>query len=240
VATPAPAPTFEEAGGKAAGHIRAAQAAFKAGSYDRAVAAAQAALREDPANANARKVLENAQGGQKALVQLRAAEAALAKGDFDAADRDLEAARRLAPWDREVADFSARIGEARARATREAEARAQSARTTQINAALNQGATALQSKQYEAAIAAYEHAGHDPGNAAAVQGRQAAIGAKAIADAARAVRAWGRTSSPAASRRKEASRASSASRTPPEWTSRGGCRLPSSPARSLSTSFFLF
>ncbi|HSD29954.1 MAG TPA: tetratricopeptide repeat protein, partial [Vicinamibacteria bacterium] len=123
--------------------------------------------------------------GQKALVQLRAAEAALAQGDFDAADRELEAARRLAPWDRDVVDFSSRIAEERGRARREADAKAQAARTAQVNVALNQGATALQNKQYEAAIAAYEQAlAIDPGNAAAVQGRQAAIGAKAIADAA--------------------------------------------------------
>ena len=77
--TAAPAPTFEEAGGKAAAQIRSAQAAFKAGSYDRAVAAAQAALREDPANEEARKVLANAQDGQKALACFGAAEAALAR-----------------------------------------------------------------------------------------------------------------------------------------------------------------
>ena len=118
--TVAPAPTFEEAGGKAAAQIRSAQAAFKAGSYDRAVAAAQEALREDPENENARKVLENAQGGQKALVQLGAAEAALARGDFAAAESELEAARRLAPWDRGVVDFSSRIarGEGRGRSAR--------------------------------------------------------------------------------------------------------------------------
>jgi tRNA A-37 threonylcarbamoyl transferase component Bud32/tetratricopeptide (TPR) repeat protein len=183
--TVAPAPTFEEAGGKAAAQIRAAQAAFKAGSYDRAVAAAQGALREDPANANARKVLENAQAGQQARVQLRAAEAALAQGDFDGAESQLDAARRLAPWDRDVADFSSRIAEARGRAAREAEARAHSARAAQVNAALNQAATALQNKQYEAAIAAYDQVlALDPGNTAAVNGKQAAVGAKAIADAA--------------------------------------------------------
>jgi tetratricopeptide (TPR) repeat protein/tRNA A-37 threonylcarbamoyl transferase component Bud32 len=183
--TVAPAPTFEEAGGKAAAQIRAAQAAFKAGSYDRAVAAAQEALREDPANANARKVLENAQAGQTARVQLRGAEAAFAQGDFDGAESQLDAARRLAPWDRDVVDFSSRIAEARARAAREAEAKARSARTEQINAALNQGAAALQSKRYEAAIAAYEQVlALDPGNTAAVNGKQAAVGAKAIADAA--------------------------------------------------------
>jgi tetratricopeptide (TPR) repeat protein len=181
----APAPTFEAAGGKAAAQIRAAQAAFKAGSYDRAVAAAQEALREDPANASARNVLDSAQAGQKALVQLRAAEAALSRGDFDAAETEVEAARRLAPWDRSVVDFSSRVAEARERARRDADAKAQAARTAQINTALNQGATALQNKQYEAAIAAYEQALLiDRGNAAAEQGRQAAIGAKAIADAA--------------------------------------------------------
>jgi serine/threonine-protein kinase len=183
--TVAPAPTFEEAGGKAAAQIRSAQAAFKAGNYDRAVTAAQEALREDPQNENAQKVLENAQTGQKALVQLRSGEAALTRGDFDAAESALDAARRLAPWDRGVVDFSARIAEARARAQREAEAKAQSARTAQVNAALNEAATALQNKQYEAAIAAYDQVlAIDANNAAAVQGRQAAIGAKAIADAA--------------------------------------------------------
>ena len=156
--TAAPAPTFEEAGGKAAAQIRNAQGAFQAGNYDRAVAAAQEALREDPANANALKVLENAQSGQKALVQLRAAEAALARGDFAAAESELDGARRLAPWDRGVADFSPRIAEARARAQREAETKVQSTRTTQVNAALNQAATALQNRQYEAAIAAYDQA----------------------------------------------------------------------------------
>ncbi len=155
-ATPAPVPTFEEAGGKAAAQIRDAQAAFKAGRYDRAVAAAQEALREDPQNENARKVLDNAQSGQKALVQIQAAEAALARGDFAAAETGADAARRLAPWDRSVVDFSSRIAEARARVQRETEAKAQSARTAQVNDGLNQAAAALQGKQYEAAIAAYD------------------------------------------------------------------------------------
>jgi tRNA A-37 threonylcarbamoyl transferase component Bud32/tetratricopeptide (TPR) repeat protein len=183
--TAAPAPTFEEAGGKAAAQIRSAQAAFKAGSYDRAVSAAQEALREDPQNESARKLLENAEAGQKALVQLRTAGAALARGDFDTAESELDAARRLAPWDRGVVDFSSRIAEARARVQREADQKAQSARTVEVNAALNQAATALQNKQYEAAIAAYDQVlALDPGNTAAGNGRQAAIGAKAIADAA--------------------------------------------------------
>jgi serine/threonine-protein kinase len=184
-ATAAPAPTFEEAGGKAAAQIRSAQAAFKAGSYDRAVAAAQEALREDPKNASALKVLENAQSGQQALGRLRAAEAALARGEFDAAESELDAAHRLAPWDRGVVEFSSRIAEARARAQREAEAKAQSQRAVQINTLLNQGASAMQAKQYEAAIAAYDQVlALDPANQAAQTGKQAAVGAKSVAEAA--------------------------------------------------------
>jgi len=183
--TLAPAPTFEEAGGKAAAQIRAAQTAFKAGSYDRAVAAAQEALREDPASESARKVLGNAQDGQRALVQLQSVEAALARGDFAAAESELEAARRLAPWDRGIADFSSRIGEAKARAQREAEVKAQSARTAQITDYLNQANTAMAAKQYEAAIAFYNRIlDTDPNNQAALIGKTGAIGAKSQADAA--------------------------------------------------------
>jgi serine/threonine-protein kinase len=183
--TAAPAPTFEEAGGKAAAQIRNAQAAFKAGNYDRAVVAAQEALREDPANANALKVLENAQSGQKALVQLRAAEAALARGDFAAAESELDGARRLAPWDRGVVDFSPRIAEARARAQREAEAKVQSTRTAQVNALLSEASTAVERKQYEAAVAAYNRVLElEPGNQVASIGKSNALTAKTVAEAA--------------------------------------------------------
>ncbi len=185
--TVAPAPTFEEAGGKAAAQIRAAQAAFKAGSYDRAVAAAQEALREDPANTNARKVLEKAQTGQKARAQLRSAEAALAQGDFDGAEGQLDAARRLAPWDRDIVDFSSRIAGARARAAREAEAKTQSARTAQINGLLADASAAMERKQYEAAIAAYNRVLElEPGNQVATIGKSNALTAKTVAEAAAA------------------------------------------------------
>jgi serine/threonine-protein kinase len=183
--TAAPAPTFEEAGGKAAAQIRSAQAAFKAGNYDRAVAAAQEALREDPQSESAGKVLENAQAGQKALVQLRAAEAALARGDFDAAEGELDAARRLAPWDRGVVDFSRRIAEARARAQRESDQKAQSARATQINGLLAEATAAMEHKQYEAAIAAYGRVLElDSGNQVAMIGKGNALTAKTVAEAA--------------------------------------------------------
>ncbi len=183
--TAAPAPTFAEAGGKAAAQIRNAQGAFQAGNYDRAVAAAQEALREDPANANALKVLENAQSGQKALVQLRAAEAALARGDFAAAESELDGARRLAPWDSGVVDFSPRIAEARARAQREAETKVQSTRTAQINGLLNEASTAVERRQYEAAVAAYNRVLElDPGNQVASIGKSNALTAKTVAEAA--------------------------------------------------------
>jgi len=181
--TAAPAPTFEAAGGKAAAQIRSAQAAFKAGNYDRAVVAAQEALREDPQSESAGKVLENAQSGQRALVQLRAAEAALARGDFDAAENELDAARRLAPWDRGVADFSTRVAEARARAQREAEAKAQSARAAQITGLLNQADAKFAEKQYAGAIALYDQVlGLDPGNTVALNGKSNARTAQTIAE----------------------------------------------------------
>ncbi len=183
--TAAPAPTFQEAGGKAAARIRTAQDAFRSGDYDRAAAAAQEALREDPQNDNARKVLENAQGGQKALARLRAAEAALARGDFAAAESEIDLARRLAPWDRGVVDFSPRMAEAKARAQREAESKAQSARTGQITGLLADAAGAMERRQYEAAIAAYNRVLEiDGANQVASIGKSNALTAKTVAEAA--------------------------------------------------------
>jgi hypothetical protein len=183
--TAAPAPTFEEAGGKGATQFRTAQAAFKAGSYDRAVAAAQEALREDPQNDSARRLLANAESGQQALAQLHAAQAALAKDDFAGAEAQLEAARRLAPWDRGVADFGARIAEAKGRAQREADAKAQSERAALINGLLKQATSAAQAKQYEAAIAAYDRVLElDAGNQVAAIGKSNAITARDVAEAA--------------------------------------------------------
>jgi hypothetical protein len=183
--TAAPPPTFEEASGRAAASVRAARGAFEAGNYDKAIASAQAALREDSGNATAQKVLDQAMVGQKAASQVRAAEAALARGDLAAAESGLAEALRIAPWDPGAVALSRRVDAAKLQAQRDTESKAQSARGAQVNAALNNAATALQNKQYEAAIAAYDQAlVLDPVNAAAIQGRQAAIGAKAIADAA--------------------------------------------------------
>jgi hypothetical protein len=183
--TAAPAPTFEDAGGKAAASVRAARTAFETGNYDKAIASAQAALREDSGSATAQKLLDQALVGQKAVAQVLTAEAALARGDLGAAESGLAEALRIAPWDPGAVALSRRIAAAKLQAQRDAESKAQSARAAQVSAALNTATTALQNKQYEAAIAAYEQAlALDPTNAAATQGRQAAIGAKAIADAA--------------------------------------------------------
>ena len=178
--TAAPAPAPVEASGRAAGSIRAAQAALDRGDFDRALAEAGKALGEDPGNRNAQQLQDRARAGQRALAGVRAGEAALARGDFAAAELAAAEARAAAPWSEAAVDLQRRVEAAR----REAQAGAQSQRATQVNASLNQAATALQSKRYEAAIAAYEQALQlDPTNAAAIQGRQAAIGAKSIADA---------------------------------------------------------
>ena len=182
--TAAPAPEFGEAGGKAASSVKAAQAAFAAGSYDKAVAAAQAALREDEASEPAKKILAQAMIGQKAADQVRRGDAALAKGDIPAAEAAAAEAYRIAQWDKGAVALQRRIEDAKAQAQRDADAKATSARSAQLNAALNDAATALQAKQYEAAIAAYNRVLElEPGNAAAQNGKTGAISAKAIADA---------------------------------------------------------
>ena len=183
--TAAPAPEFGEAGGKAAASVKVAQAAFESGNYDKAVAAAQAALREDEASEPAKKILAQAMLGQKAADQVKAGEIALARRDIPAAEAAAAEALRIANWDPRAVALQRRIAEAKAQALRDAEGQAVAARNAQVNAALNEAATALQSRQYEAAIAAYERAlAVDPGNAAAQTGRQAAIGSKSLADAA--------------------------------------------------------
>jgi tRNA A-37 threonylcarbamoyl transferase component Bud32 len=182
--TAAPAPQFGEAGGKAAASVKAAQAAFEAGNYDKAVASAQSALREDAASEPAKKILAQAMVGQKAADQVRSGDGALARSDFAAAEAAAAEALRIAPWDKGAVALQRRIAEAKAAAQRDADAKAASARTAQVTAALNDAATALQARQYEAAIAAYDRALQlDPGNSAALNGRTGAISAKAIADA---------------------------------------------------------
>jgi hypothetical protein len=181
--TPAPQPTLAVAEGKAAAQIRAAQAAFKSGSYDRAVSAAQAALREDAGSAAASEVLERALAGQKALVALRAAEAALGRGDFAGAAAQVDAARQLAPWEKGVADLTGRIETARVaaqQAAAEAERRAAAGR---VNELLNQANAAAAQRQFDQAIALFEKVLEvDPSNAAAQAGKTLAIGNRSAAE----------------------------------------------------------
>jgi tetratricopeptide (TPR) repeat protein len=185
--TAAPAPTFEEAGGKAAAQVHAAQAAFKSGSYDRAVAAAQQALREDAENETAKKILAQAMVGQKAAAQVRGGEAALARGDIAAAEAGAAEALKIAPWDPGAVELSRKIDAAKLQAQRDAEARAQQQRTAQINGLISEATGAMERKQYEAAIAAYNRVLEmDPGNQAASIGKSNALTAKTVAEAAAA------------------------------------------------------
>jgi serine/threonine protein kinase/tetratricopeptide (TPR) repeat protein len=190
--TVAPQPTFAPPEGQAAAAVRAASAAFDRGQYDRAAESARKALGQDPANATAKQILDKAESGQRAATRVRAGEAALARSDFDAAATEAEAARALAPWDRSAADLARRIDTARreARQAREEQARQQQA--ARITELLNQGATALDAKQYDAAVAAYDQVLQlDPGNAAAQTGRTGAITARTVAEAAAAAPAAG-------------------------------------------------
>ena len=190
--TAAPPPTFAEAKGKGAAAMRAAQAAFSRGDYDRALESAQAALREDSGNADARKMTENALSGQKAAVRLRAAQAALARGDFAAATNEAEAARTFAPWDTQATNMIVRIRDAQLQAERDRLAKAEAERASkqqqvsvQVNQYVNQATTALGNKQYDVAIRLYDEALKlDSANMAAIQGRTGAITAKTLAEAA--------------------------------------------------------
>jgi tRNA A-37 threonylcarbamoyl transferase component Bud32 len=183
--TTAPAPDFGEAGGKAAASVKAAQAAFAGGNYDKAVASAQAALREDSTSEPAKKILAQAMVGQKAADQVRRGVALLAKGDVAGAEAAAGEAYRVAPWDKGAVELQRRIADAKAQAQRDADARAAQDRSAQVTAGLNEAASAFQAKQYEAAIAAYDRVlAIDPANPAAQTGKQGAISAKMVADAA--------------------------------------------------------
>jgi len=181
--TAAPQPRFEEAAGKAAASVHAAQAAFRKGDYDRAVAAAQQALREDADNAQAKDVLSRALDGQKAAARVVAGEAALQRGDFDTAEREARAALALAAWDTRAADLRSRIDAARLRAQQEAQAQAQTRRAARVNGLLNGATDALAAKRYDDAIAAYDQVlTLDPGNVVAQTGKTNAITARQVAE----------------------------------------------------------
>ena len=190
--TAAPPPTFDEAKGKAAASLRAAQAALKEFNYDRAMAAAQKALLEDPGNKDATRIVENALQGQKAETHIRAAETALNKGDYATAGAEADQARGLAPWDTRATGLVGRIQNAQLQAQNEAQrkaedekkAKAQQAQA-QVTTYIGKATDQLAAKNYDAAIVLYDEALKlDPGNATATNGRIGALTAKSVAEAA--------------------------------------------------------
>jgi tRNA A-37 threonylcarbamoyl transferase component Bud32/tetratricopeptide (TPR) repeat protein len=183
--TPAPAPTFGEATGKGAASLQAAQSAFRASNYERALAAAQEALREDPDNADAAAIVERSLAGQKAEARLRAAEAALRQGDHALATSEAEAARGMAPWDARITSLMGRIRDAQQQAASAAQAQRQAQIAAQLSSTLGRADEALAQQRYDAAISLYEEVLKvDPNNQRATLGRTSALGARAVAQAA--------------------------------------------------------
>jgi tetratricopeptide (TPR) repeat protein len=183
--TPAPEPTFGEATGRAAASMKAAQSAFRGGNYQRAMAAAQEALREDPGNADAAAIVEKSLAGQKAEDHLRAAEVALRQGDHGLATREAEAARGLAPWDGRITSLMGRIRDAQQQAASQAQSQRQAQIAARLGATLSQADDALAQQRYDAAISLYEEVLKvDPNNQRATLGRTSALGARAVAQAA--------------------------------------------------------
>jgi tetratricopeptide (TPR) repeat protein len=173
--------------------MRAAQRAFRDQDYDRAVSQAQSALRDEPASADARKLLDNAQAGQKALAQFRAAEQALGRSDFAAASAAALAGRELAPWDSRGPALQSRIQDAQSRAQAQQQAAAQqqqaqqqqALKARQLNEALAKADEALLGQKYDQAIAFYDEALRiDPENQRAIAGKGNAVQARVLAQTA--------------------------------------------------------
>jgi tetratricopeptide (TPR) repeat protein len=180
--TPAPQPSIE-AKGK---FMRAAKAAFSRGDYDEAMTQARRALAEDGGDASAKSTIENALNGQKAELRFRAAENALRAKDFDRAKEEANAGRDLAPWDGRAPQILTRIQDAQQQAAQEAAdatRRAAAAQATQqLNGFIASADSALAGQKYDEAIAGYDRAlGVDPNNIRAINGKSAAVQARALA-----------------------------------------------------------
>jgi serine/threonine protein kinase len=189
--TTVPPPTLGPVEGKAAAAIRAADAAFKQGDYDRAIAQAQLALREDLGNATAQKVLANATKGQEAAGHFRNAEAALGRSDFAAAQTEADAGRAAAPWDGRGTSLVQRIQDAEQRARQQAQQtqqlQAQQKLTAQINDLLGKADGALTDQKYDAAASLFDSVlSLDPQNQRAILGKSSAVQARALTQAAQA------------------------------------------------------
>jgi hypothetical protein len=185
--TPEPKPTFKPAEGKGAAALRRAQASFSSGNYDGAVAQAQEALKADPGNSEASRVLESALNGQSASAHFAAARTALAQNDFERARSETDAGRKLAPWDQSGTDLLDSIQRAEQRVRQRAQQQQQQARVAQINELLNQADRHMTVQEFDAAISLYDQVLEiEPGNQRAGLGRTNAVGAKAVAAAAAA------------------------------------------------------
>ncbi|PYQ52929.1 MAG: hypothetical protein DMF78_10300 [Acidobacteria bacterium] len=181
----APPPTYETRGR----FMKAAQAAFRHGNYDEAIAQANKARAEDPSDASARELIQNALNGQKAELKFRSAEAALRANDYERASAEANAGRDLAPWDDRAPQILTRIQAAQqeklAEAARRAERDKQTAVTQQLSTFISQADAALAGQKYDAAIALYDQAlGVDPSNLRAINGKSSAVQARALAQAA--------------------------------------------------------
>ena len=185
--TAAPPPTFAEAQGKGAVALRAAQAAFRRSDYAKAVEQAQAALREDPGNTDAGRLLDNAVKGQEADGRFRAADAAIRQNDFAKALSEAAAGREAAPWDDRGPALVGRIQQAQQHAQSQADAQRQAQAAAQANALLAQADTALAGQKYDEAIRLYDEVLKvDATNQRATLGKTSAVGARAVAQAAAA------------------------------------------------------
>jgi hypothetical protein len=183
--------------------MREAQAAFATGNYDAAVTHAQKALREDPGNGEAGKLVHNAMSGQEALGRFRSAQAALDRGDFALASSEAQAGRGVAPWDSRGPELLSRIQLAQQRAQAQAgeasERQRQQQRASQVAELLNKADAALGAGQLDRAIALYDQVlDIDPANQRAGMGKTGALTARAQAQAASA----GSGSGPPAARSK--------------------------------------
>jgi len=185
--TPEPQPSFKPPQGRGAAAAQRAQTAFSREDYAQAIAQAQDALKADPGNSEAKRVIESALNGQKAEAHFRAARAALAQNDLSRARSEVEAGRSLAPWDSRAPDLVSSIQQAERLVQQQSQQQKQQARAAQINSLLSQAEGQLNAKKFAAAISLYDEVLKlDPGNQAAATLRASAVGAKAMAEAAAA------------------------------------------------------